>query len=88
MNLEDEASVRKLIQEAMTTVCEREENWVGDATALPAATPFEDLGLDSVATLELIGVVEDQIGAEFADDELVRIVTLGDLITLVQEGAA
>ena len=43
-----------------------------------------DLGLDSVAMLEVIGFLEEQLGMHFADDKLARVQTLQDLAALIQ----
>jgi acyl carrier protein len=52
------------------------------------ATPISDLDIDSVATLELVGKLEKDIGALLPDDELVHLQTLADVVKLIDRYAA
>lgn len=54
------------------------------ATLTPA-TEIRDLGLDSVATMEMVGELEEKLGANFADEDMIRIQTFGDLGRLVDQ---
>jgi act minimal PKS acyl carrier protein len=51
-------------------------------------TPLADLGVDSVGLLEMVGVIEDRLGVRLADDQIARIVTVRDILTLVNRGNA
>ena len=51
-------------------------------------TVIADLGLDSVAMIEIIGYIEDETGIRIQDDDLGRVRTLGDLFRLVEREAA
>lgn len=48
---------------------------------------IEDLGLDSVATMELVGFIEEEADMTFPDEALPDVSTLGDLLTLVRAEA-
>jgi acyl carrier protein len=44
---------------------------------------LSDLGMDSVAVMETIGVLEQRIGVRFNDEDLARLTSLRDLEALV-----
>lgn len=44
-----------------------------------------ELGLDSVATMEVIGVMEERLHVQFPDEDLAELSTLSDLTVLVQK---
>ncbi len=48
--------------------------------------PLGVLGLESVTLMELVGVLEERSGTLFADDDLARVRSLGDLGTLLDGG--
>ena len=43
------------------------------------------LGLDSVATMEVIGVMEERLNVQFPDEDLANLQTLSDLTALVHK---
>lgn len=47
----------------------------------------EDLGLDSLAQLEIASLVEDALGLRLADEDLRSVRTVGDLLALVGRAA-
>jgi acyl carrier protein len=49
------------------------------------ATPFEDLGLNSIDVVEIVTTLEDRLSLRFADDELERLRTVGELVDLVAQ---
>ena len=51
--------------------------------SLTLDTKFADLGMDSVAVMETIGVFEQRLSIRFHDDDLSRLTTLRDLEVLV-----
>ncbi len=55
------------------------------AATLTLAATIEELGIDSIAALEMSGFVEEQLDLQFPDDELVAIRSLGDLARLVRK---
>ncbi|MDT0542570.1 MULTISPECIES: acyl carrier protein [Streptomyces] len=50
------------------------------------ADDIGEIGLDSVATLELIVSIEDQTGLSFDDDVLFGVNTVGDVVELIRSG--
>lgn len=48
-------------------------------------TEIRDLGLDSVATMEMVGYLEEHLGTQFSDEVMIRINTFGDLVSLVEK---
>lgn len=60
------------------------------APAVPAdkvtlAATMDDLGLDSLATMELVGVLEQRLAIRFPDSELARLGSLQQLIALIRK---
>ena len=55
---------------------------VGDVTM---ATELSSLGLDSVMTMEVIGVMEEKLNILFPDEDLATIKRMGDLAGLVRK---
>lgn len=46
--------------------------------------PIGALGLESVTLMELVGVLEERSGVLFADEDLARVRSIGDLGTLLK----
>ncbi len=42
-----------------------------------------ELGMDSVSVMEMVGTLEERLGITFADDELTKVNTFGDLAALI-----
>jgi acyl carrier protein len=53
----------------------------------PEASFVEDLGADSLDTVELIMAFEEEFGIEIPDDEAEKIKTVRDAVTYVQNNA-
>jgi acyl carrier protein len=47
-------------------------------------TRIKDLGIDSVAAMELVGAIEERIGVTFPDEDLAQISRFVDLVDLIQ----
>jgi acyl carrier protein len=56
-----------------------------DFSNLAMAKTIEELGLDSIAAMELVSFVEDHIEATFPDEDLADMHTLGDLASLMRK---
>jgi acyl carrier protein len=56
-----------------------------DVGTLRADQKISELGLDSVSVMEMVGTIEERLGVTFADDELTKINTFGDLAGLVSK---
>ncbi len=50
-----------------------------------SGTKISELGLDSVAVMELIGVLEESFAIRIKDEEVVALETVGDLLNLVRK---
>lgn len=50
-----------------------------------AEQSISELGLDSIAVMEMVGTLEDKLSVHFSDDELTRITTFGDLANLIDK---
>ncbi|MGM0578618.1 MAG: acyl carrier protein [Myxococcota bacterium] len=49
---------------------------------------MKDLSIDSVATMEMVGRIEEELGVTFADEQLAQVSKLDDLATLIREATA
>jgi len=56
-----------------------------DASTITAASKFEELGLDSMDTVQLLFDAEDAFGVTFDGDEVKNLRTVGDIITYISE---
>ncbi len=74
-----EAEITKLVVKAIDEVAPGKVS--GD---LNLTQRLRDAGIDSVASMEMVGVIEEELEVTFADEELARINTFGDVIKLVQ----
>lgn len=52
--------------------------------AVTVETQIAQLGLDSVATMEVIGALEEKLSVRFPDEELATLKSVGDLTALVR----
>ena len=57
---------------------------VNESEVTPEATFAQDLGADSLDTVELIMEFEKQFGTEIPDDKAEGIVTVGDAINYIE----
>lgn len=48
-------------------------------------TEIRALGMDSVATMEMVAFLEEKLDTQFSDEVLVRVTTFGDLVALVKK---
>ena len=51
----------------------------------PTARFIEDLGADSLDTVELVMAFEEEFGAEIPDEKAEKLLTVGDVITYIKE---
>ncbi|MBC8326197.1 MAG: acyl carrier protein [Verrucomicrobia subdivision 3 bacterium] len=51
----------------------------------PEATFLEDLGADSLDTVELVMGLEEEFGNEIPDEEAEKLLTVGDVIRYIEE---
>lgn len=51
----------------------------------PAARFIEDLGADSLDTVELVMAFEEEFGAEIPDEQAEKLLSVGDVINYIKE---
>jgi acyl carrier protein len=77
----NDAHILDLIQKALTEVVpDRAADW----SAVTLDKTIEELGLDSIATMEMVGFLEDETGVTFPDEALPKVNALSDLAALVK----
>ena len=74
----NDAEIIELFRGAVREVENKE---LGD---LSAETRLVDLGMDSVTTMEVIGVLEERLNVQFPDEDLANIHSLADLSGLIK----
>ena len=60
---------------------------VEGSKVIPEAKFVEDLGADSLDTVELIMQLEDEFNIEIPDDEAEKLTTVGSVISYIEENA-
>jgi acyl carrier protein len=58
---------------------------VEEDEVMPNAKFIEDLGADSLDTVELVMAFEEEFDLEIPDEDAEKIVTVGDAITYIKE---
>jgi acyl carrier protein len=71
-----------LIQEALHDVA---PSRTADFKNITMSTTIESLALDSIATMEMVGFLEDKTETTFPDEKLATVTTMADLAALVRE---
>ncbi len=56
--------------------------------AQPEASFIDDLGADSLDTVELVMAFEEEFGIEIPDDAAETIQTVGDAVTFIEKSSA
>ena len=79
----NDTEVIALIQEALADVA---PNRTGDFENIAPETTIDSLGLDSIATMEMVGFLEERVDATFPDEELTQVSKIGDLASLIRTG--
>jgi len=62
-----------------------EQLGVEEGDVNPAAKFIEDLGADSLDTVELVMAFEEEFDIEIPDEDAEKITTVGDAITYIKE---
>ncbi|MDT8389076.1 MAG: acyl carrier protein [Lentisphaeria bacterium] len=62
-----------------------EQLGVNDDQVIPEAKFIEDLGADSLDTVELVMALEEEFGAEIPDEEAEKLVSVGDAINYIEK---
>lgn len=74
-----EARVKKIVIEHLG---------VDESKAVPQASFIDDLGADSLDTVELVMAFEEEFGCEIPDEAAEKILTIQDAINYIKEHAA
>jgi len=73
------AKVKKMVAEHLG---------VDDAKVTDEANFIDDLGADSLDTVELVMAFEEEFGSEISDNEAEKILTVGDAIKFIESKSA
>ena len=57
---------------------------VDDSKVVESASFIDDLGADSLDTVELVMAFEEEFGSEISDSEAEKILTVGDAIKFIE----
>ena len=79
----NDAAVLAMIKDALAKVAPNRKE---EFDEIEFDDTIEDLALDSIATMEMVGELEDGTGKTFPDEELAKVNTVGDLASLVKNG--
>ena len=61
---------------------------IEESKILPDSKFIEDLGADSLDTVELVMAFEEKFGSEISDSEAEKILTVGDAIKFIESKSA
>lgn len=56
---------------------------VAEEDVVPTASLIDDLGADSLDTVELVITLEDEFAVQLTDDQVASIKTVGDAVDLI-----
>ncbi|HSH16154.1 MAG TPA: acyl carrier protein [Verrucomicrobiae bacterium] len=62
-----------------------EQLGVNEDQVTPEAKFIEDLGADSLDTVELVMALEEEFGSEIPDEEAEKLISVGDVIRYIEE---
>ena len=77
---------RMAVQEKITEIIV-EQLGVKSEEVTPEASFVDDLGADSLDTVELVMALEEEFGIEIPDEDAEKIQTVGDAIKYIEEKA-
>ena len=60
---------------------------IDDSKVTPESKFIDDLGADSLDTVELVMAFEEEFGSEISDSEAEKILTVGDAIKFIESKA-
>ena len=75
----NDAEILRVIREAIVFAVPALEG-----AELKSEDTIGQLGISSIAVLEIVGYVEDKLGIRFPDDELAQLNTIGGLADLIR----
>jgi acyl carrier protein len=65
-----------------------EQLGVNPEQVVPSASFIEDLGADSLDTVELVMAFEEEFSVEVPDDDAEKLQTVGDVVKYIEEKTA
>ena len=74
----------KSIEEEVKDIIVTELN-VNPEQVVPTASFIEDLGADSLDTVEMVMAFEEKFGVEVSDDDAEKLLTVGDVINYITD---
>ena len=60
---------------------------IDEAKVVDEASFIDDLGADSLDTVELVMAFEEEFGSEISDSEAEKILTVGDAVKFIESNA-
>lgn len=81
----NDTQILALIREALFEVAPTRSE---EFATVELETTIDDLALDSIALMEMVGFIEDKVETTFEEDELATVKKVADLARLVRAGAA
>lgn len=79
MSKPTEDQIIEVFKESVKEVDQRIE-----VDAVTGSTALAAIGLDSVMTMEVIGIMEERLNIRFPDEDLATLKSMGDLTALVR----
>ena len=77
-------SEEKSIEDRIRTIIATELG-VKPEQITPEAKFIEDLGADSLDTVELVMALEEEFGNEIPDEDAEKLISVGDVIRIIEE---
>ena len=65
--------------------CQFQHLGVDEAKVVPEASFIDDLGADSLDTVELVMALEEEFGCEIPDDAAEKIMTVKDAVDYIEK---
>lgn len=62
-----------------------EQLQVDESEVTPEAHFIDDLGADSLDTVELVMALEEELGIEISDEDAEKLQTVGDVVSYIEE---
>lgn len=70
-------NIEKIVTEAFAEVCKGKE--------ITREMAIKDLGIDSLDLVESLMSIEEELGVEFSDDEMMSFKTVGDVFEAIEK---